>query len=68
MKLKKKYHLLWDETTKEILVDYEATNPRTVTECTRPGVLGMDFDTKAEKDQKIADENLQAEDEGEGEQ
>ena len=66
MKLKKKFHLLWDETTKEILVDYEATNPRTVTECTRPGIAGADFDTKEKKDAKIAAEGLKARDDDQG--
>jgi hypothetical protein len=58
MELKKKFHLLWNTATKEILVDYEATNPLTVTYCTRPGIEGADFDDKENKDKKISDEKL----------
>ena len=58
IKLTKKHHLLWDEATKEILVDFETKNPRTVTYCDRDGVAGAEFDTEAAKEKKIKDDGL----------
>ena len=52
--IKKKHHLLWNAITKEILVDFETNNPKTVTECWRSGIEGMGFDTKEEKEAKIS--------------
>ncbi len=54
----KKYHLIWETATKQILVDYETTNPRTVTVCTRKGVEGLGCNALAEYQTKIADEKL----------
>ena len=58
IKLAKKFHLLWDTTTKEILLDFETKNSKTVTECWRDGVAGADYETKLGKDNKIANELL----------
>jgi len=55
----KRYHLLWDTAAKEVVVDYEATNPLTVTECTRDGIDGAGYATKTAKDKAIKDKKLQ---------
>lgn len=65
MKLTKKHHLVWDADTKEILVDYEATNPATVTEFTRSGLEGAEFDDKEKKDKEIKDKGLKVKEEPE---
>jgi hypothetical protein len=54
----KRFHLVWDSVTKEIVVDYESNNPQTVTYFAKDGLVGEGFDGKAEKDKKIEDEKL----------
>jgi hypothetical protein len=58
IKFKKRHHLLWDVNTGEILLDYEATNPRTVTETDREDIAGCEFDSRTPIDTKIEQENL----------
>lgn len=58
LKYTKKNCVLWEIITKKIIHEVEDSGSLAITECWRNGINGFEADTKAEKDQKIVDENL----------
>lgn len=58
IKLTEKNRLLWNTTTKDIIVDIEDAGVNSVTECWRDGIEGAEFVTTEEKESKIESDGL----------
>ena len=57
-KLKKKYRILWDTISKEIIEDVIDETGRSVTECWREGIESFESDNRLEVDNKIKTKGL----------
>jgi hypothetical protein len=58
LKYTKENCVLWETATKDIIHEVEDAGLQAVTECWRNGIEGYEADNKADKDQKIIDDNL----------